>query len=65
MIKTAQSLNQTTGKVPNNAHSHGSAEVLDFVKEEDGVQVMMAAKVHHFQIKHQACQLIAEKLLTQ
>ena len=61
MTKTAQSLNQTTGKVPNNALNHGNAEVPDSAKEEDGAQVMMDAKVLHSQIKHQVYQWITEQ----
>jgi hypothetical protein len=51
--KTAPYLNPITGRVPNNALNHGSAEVPDSVKEEDGAPDMMDVREPHFQTKLQ------------
>merc|ERR1712072_352118 len=48
--KIAQSPNQTTGRVLNNALNHGNAEEPDSVKEVDGAQDMMDVKELHSQI---------------
>merc|ERR1711977_721046 len=53
MIMTAQSPNQTTGRVPNNVLNHGNAEVPECAKEVDGAQDLMDAKDHHSQPKLQ------------
>merc|ERR1712179_897421 len=58
--KTAQSPNQTTGRVPNNAHNPGNAEVPDSAREEDGAPVMMAVREPHSQIKLQVFSQTAE-----
>merc|ERR1712072_200025 len=58
--KTAQSLNQTTGRVPNNAPNPGNAEVPDSAREEDGAPDMMAVRELHFQTKLQDSSQIAE-----
>ena len=64
--KTAQSPNQTTGRVPNNAPNPGNAEVPDSAKEEDGAQDMMDVKEPHSQIKLQvSSQTIEQFELTQ
>ena len=52
--KTAVSLSPTTGRVPNSALNHGSAEVPDSVKEVDGAQDMTVVKELPFPIKLQA-----------
>merc|ERR1711959_274250 len=59
--KTAQSPNQTTGRVPNNAPNPGNAEVLDSAKEVDGAQAMMDVREPHSQIKLQASSQTAER----
>merc|ERR1712022_41191 len=51
--KTAPSLSQTTGRVPNNAPNPGNAEVPDFAREEDGAPDMMDVRELHFQTKLQ------------
>jgi hypothetical protein len=60
MTKTAQSVNPTTGRVPNNALNHGNAEVPDSVKEADGAQDMTDVRELHFQTKPQVLLLTAE-----
>ena len=62
MIRTVPSQNQTTGKERNNAHNLGNAEEQDYVKEEDGAQVMMDVKVLHFLIKLLAFFQIIERI---
>merc|ERR1719238_1742065 len=59
--KTAQSPNQTTGRVPNNAPNPGNAEVPDSAREEDGAPDMMAVREPHSQIKLQAFSQTAEQ----
>jgi hypothetical protein len=59
--RTAQSLSQTTGKVPNNAPNPGNAEVPDSAKEEDGAQAMMAVKELPFQTKLQVSLWITDE----
>merc|ERR1712007_202692 len=54
MIMTAQSPNQTTGRVPNNALNHGNAEAPECAKEEDGAPASMAVRDPHSQLKLQA-----------
>lgn len=61
MITTAQSPNQTTGRVHNNVLNHGNAEVPDSVREADGAQVSMDVKDPHFQPKLQASLQHTEK----
>ena len=39
MNKTAQLVNQLTGKVHNNAHNHGNVEEAEHAKEVDGAPV--------------------------
>ncbi len=53
MTKTALSQNPTTGRVLNNAHNPGNAEVPDSAKEADGAQDMTDVKELHSQIKLQ------------
>ena len=53
MITTAQLPSLTTGKVPNNASSHGNAEELECAKEADGALDSMDAKDLHSQLKPQ------------
>ena len=60
MTKTAQSPNLITGRVPNNALNHGSAEVPDFAKEEDGALDTTDARELLFQTKPQVLLLTAE-----
>ena len=60
MITIAQSPNQITGRVLNNALNHGNAEVLECVREADGAQVLMDVKDHHFQPKLQDFQTHTE-----
>merc|ERR1712139_101516 len=59
--KTAQSPNQTTGRVPNNAPNPGNAEVPDSAREEDGAPDMMAVREPHSQIKLLAFSQTAEQ----
>merc|ERR550514_411490 len=61
MIMTAQSPNQTTGRVPNNALNHGNAEVPQCAKEEDGAQDSMDVKDLHSQPKLQGYRTLIEK----
>ena len=42
--KTALSLNQTTGRVPNNAPNPGNAEVPDSAREADGAPASTDAR---------------------
>merc|ERR1711981_865420 len=58
--KTAQSLNQTTGRVPNNAPNPGNAEVPDSAREEDGAPDMMDVRELHSQTKLQDFSQTAE-----
>merc|ERR1712010_185065 len=58
--KTAQSLNQTTGRVPNNAPNPGNAEVPDSAREEDGAPDMTDVRELHSQIKLQDFSQTAE-----
>jgi len=58
--KTAQSPNQTTGRVPNNAPNHGNAEVPDSAREVDGAQDMTDVRELHSQIKLQDSSQTAE-----
>merc|ERR1711881_563052 len=51
MIMTAPLPNPTTGRELNNALSHGSAEVLDSVREADGAPVSMDVRDPHSQPK--------------
>ena len=60
-IMTAQLPSPTTGRVLNNALSHGSAEVLECAREEDGAQASMVAKDHHSQLKLQASAQLTEQ----
>merc|ERR1712167_400804 len=60
MTMIAPLLNPTTGKVPNNALSHGNAEVLECAREEDGAQVSMVVKDPHSQPKLQVYQILTE-----
>ena len=62
MIKTVVFLSPITGKVPNNAHNHGNAEVPDFAKEEDGAQDMMDVKELHSQTRPQVLPQITEQV---
>merc|ERR550514_1130679 len=50
---TAPSPSPTTGRVPNNALSPGSAEVPDSAREEDGAPVSMDVRDPHSQPKLQ------------
>ena len=59
-IKTAPSPNPTTGRVPNNALNHGSAEAPECAKEEDGAPDMMDVRELHFQTKPQVLPPTAE-----
>jgi len=59
--KTAQSPNQTTGRVPNNAPNPGNAEVPDSAREEDGAPDMMDVREPHSQIKLQVFSQTAEQ----
>merc|ERR1712167_388666 len=61
MIMTAQSPNQTTGRVPNNALNHGNAEAPECAKEEDGAQASMDVKDLHSQPKLQGYRTLIEK----
>ena len=61
MTKTAQSQNPTTGRVLNNAHNPGNAEVPDSAREEDGAQDMTDVKELHSQIKLQDFSQTTEK----
>merc|ERR1712224_102905 len=58
--KTAQSPNQTTGRVPNNAPNPGNAEVPDSAREEDGAPDMTDVREPHSQIKLQDFSQTAE-----
>ena len=58
--KTAQSPNQTTGRVPNNAPNPGNAEVPDSAREEDGAPDMTDVREPHSQIKPQVFSHTAE-----
>merc|ERR1712139_320290 len=58
--KTAQSPNQTTGRVPNNAPNPGNAEVPDSAREEDGAPDMTAVRELHSQTKLQDFSQTAE-----
>merc|ERR1711934_1042985 len=58
--KTAQSPNQTTGRVPNNAPNPGNAEVPDSAREEDGAPDMTDVRELHSQIKLQDFSQTAE-----
>merc|ERR1712167_115253 len=58
--KTAQSPNQTTGRVPNNAPNPGNAEVPDSAREADGAQDMTDVREPHSQIKLQDFSQTAE-----
>merc|ERR1711934_764436 len=58
--KTAQSPNQTTGRVPNNAPNPGNAEVPDSAREEDGAPEMTDVRELHSQIKLQDFSQTAE-----
>merc|ERR1711990_76127 len=60
--KTAQSPNQTTGRVPNNAPNPGNAEVPDSAREADGAPDMMDVREPPSQIKLQAFSQTAEQL---
>ena len=51
--KTAPSLSQTTGRVPNNAPNPGSAEAPDCAREEDGALDSTDVREVHFQPKLQ------------
>merc|ERR1719238_2580716 len=62
--KTAQSPNQTTGRVPNNAPNPGNAEVLDSAREEDGAPDMMDVRELHSQTKLQDFSQTAEQKKT-
>merc|ERR1712072_1339869 len=53
MVMTALSPSPTTGRVPNNALSPGSAEVPDSAREEDGAPVSMDVRDPHSQPKLQ------------
>merc|ERR1712110_219817 len=53
MTMTAPLLNQTTGRVPNNAPNPGNAEVPECAREEDGAPVSMDVRDPHFQPKLQ------------
>merc|ERR1711977_174256 len=59
--KTAQSPNQTTGRVPNNALNPGNAEVPDSAREADGAPDMMDVREPHSQIKLQVSFQTAEQ----
>ena len=59
--KTALSLNQTTGRVPNNAPNLGNAEVPDSAREEDGAPDMTDVREPHSQIKLQVSFQTAEQ----
>merc|ERR1712017_20815 len=58
--KTAQSPNQTTGRVPNNAPNPGNAEVPDSAREEDGAPDMTDVREPHSQTKLQDFSQTAE-----
>merc|ERR1711998_400283 len=58
--KTAQSPNQTTGRVPNNAPNPGNAEVPDSAREEDGAPDMTDVREPHPQTKLQDFSQTAE-----
>merc|ERR1711998_215149 len=58
--KTAQSPNQTTGRVPNNAPNPGNAEVPDSAREEDGAPDMTDVRGLHSQTKLQDFSQTAE-----
>merc|ERR1711998_789265 len=60
--KTAQSPNQTTGRVPNNAPNPGNAEVPDSAREEDGAPDMTDVRELHSQTKLQDFSQTAELL---
>jgi hypothetical protein len=60
-IKTAPSPNPTTGRVPNNALNHGSAEVPECAKEADGAQDMTVAKELPSQTRLQVLPQITER----
>merc|ERR1711998_43028 len=60
--KTAQSPNQTTGRVPNNAPNPGNAEVPDSAREEDGAPDMTDVRGLHSQTKLQDFSQTAELL---
>jgi hypothetical protein len=60
MVTTADSLNQITGMVPNNADNHGNAEELECAKEVDSALDMMDVRYLHFQCKLQVFFQIAE-----
>ena len=64
MTKTAPSVNPITGRVPNNALNHGSAEVPDSAKEADGALDMTDVRVLHFQTKPQDLPPTAEHLVS-
>jgi hypothetical protein len=53
MITTAPLPRPTTGRVPNNVLSHGSAEALECAREEDGALDLMDVREPHFQLKLQ------------
>jgi len=59
--KIAQSPNQTTGRVPNNAPNHGNAEEPDSAKEEDGAPDMTDVREPHSQIKLQVFSQTADQ----
>merc|ERR1719238_2700596 len=59
--KTAQSPNQTTGRVPNNAPNPGNAEVPDSAREEDGAPDMTDVREPHSQTKLQDFSQTAER----
>ncbi len=60
-IKTAQSPNPTTGRVPNNAPNPGNAEVPDSAKEVDGAPDMTDVREPHSQIKLQDSLLTTDR----
>merc|ERR1711981_163728 len=53
MTTTAQLLNLTTGRVPNNALSPGNAEAPECAREADSAQVSMDVKDPHSQLRPQ------------
>merc|ERR1712019_40780 len=53
MTMTAPSPSLTTGRVPNNALSPGSAEAPECAREEDGAPVSTDARDPHSQLKLQ------------
>merc|ERR1712070_496061 len=61
--KTAQSLSQTTGRVPNNAPNPGNAEVPDSAREVDGAPDMTDVREPHSQTKLQVSSQTAERQL--